>query len=166
MFVGPGFHLVAKNYTGIRQKQAVNCKLFAISSVKKPCADTLSAHGGKLLHQEHLARALDGLGQAALLMRGHAGVFARQDAALIGDILAEQVGVLEIQRVLGEVNFRLRAGRAIFCWAALAALVFFGIRLAWHNYLISLCKVWRRRAGLYFLTSSFSVCNFLLRLVV
>ena len=35
MFVDPGFHLVAKNYTGIRQKQAVNCKVFAISSLKK-----------------------------------------------------------------------------------------------------------------------------------
>jgi hypothetical protein len=35
MFVSPCFHLIAKNYTGIRQKQAVNCKLFAISSVKK-----------------------------------------------------------------------------------------------------------------------------------
>jgi hypothetical protein len=32
---GPGFHLVAKNYIGIRQKQAVNCKVFAISSKKK-----------------------------------------------------------------------------------------------------------------------------------
>src|ERR1700690_1220393 len=99
-------------------------------------------------------------------MRGHAGVFARQDAALVGHILPEQRDVLEIQRILGGGNFRLRAGRALLGRAAAAALVFFGVGLAWHGYLISLCKVWRRSAGLYFLTSSFSVCNFLLRLVV
>ena len=74
-------------------------------------------------------------------MRGHASVFARQDATLIGHILAEQGNVLEIQSVLGEVNFWLRTGRAVFRGAAIAALVFFGVRLAGHNYLISLCKV-------------------------
>jgi len=86
----------------------------------------------KLLHQKHLARALDGVSQAALIMRGHPGVFARQDAALVGDVLAEQVGVLEIQRVFGEVNFRLWARRAVLGGAAVAALVFFRVCLAWH----------------------------------
>ena len=66
-------------------------------------------------------------------MRGHAGVFARKNAALVGHILAQQIGVLEIQRVLGEVNLRLGAGRAVFRCAALAALVFFGVRLAGRN---------------------------------
>jgi hypothetical protein len=35
MFVRAGFHLIAKNYTGIGRKQAVNCKLFAINANKK-----------------------------------------------------------------------------------------------------------------------------------
>jgi hypothetical protein len=86
----------------------------------------------KSFHQQHLARAFDGVRQAALIMRGHSGVFARQDAALIGDILPEQIRVLEIERVLGEVNLRLRARCALFRRAAIAALVFFGIRLAGH----------------------------------
>jgi hypothetical protein len=120
----------------------------------------------KLFHQQHLARAFDGVGQAALIMRRHAGVFARQNAALIGHVLLEQGGVLEIERVLGEVNFWLRARRAVFRRAAVAALVFVGVRLAGHNYLISLCNVWRRKNGLNFLSSSFSGFNFLLRVVV
>ena len=66
-------------------------------------------------------------------MRGHAGVFARQDAAQVGHILPEQRNVLEIERVLGEVNLRFRAWRAVFRRAAAAALVFVGIRLAWHK---------------------------------
>jgi hypothetical protein len=86
----------------------------------------------KLLHQQHLARALDGVCQAALVVRGHSGVFAWQNAALVGDVLTEQIRVLEIQRVLSEVNFRLRARRALFRGAAVAALVFFGVRLAGH----------------------------------
>jgi len=86
----------------------------------------------RLLHQKHLARALDGVRQAALIMRGHSGVFARQDAALVGDVLPEQVGVLEIERVLGEVNLRLWARRAVLGGAAVAALVFFRVCLAWH----------------------------------
>src|SRR5450631_1635081 len=77
---------------------------------------------GNLLHQQHLAGAFDGAGHAALVMRGQAGVF-------------------EIERVHGEVNLRLRSRRAVFHRAARAALVLFGVRLAWHNYLISLCKV-------------------------
>ena len=86
----------------------------------------------RLLHQKHLARALDGVRQAALIMRGHSGVFARQDAALVGDVLPEQVGVLEIKRIFGEVNLRLRARCAVFRRAAVAALVLFGVRLAGH----------------------------------
>jgi len=57
---------------------------------KKPRHD--GSHGAairKLLHQKHLARALDCLGKAALIMRGHAGVFAGKNAALIGHILAQ-----------------------------------------------------------------------------
>jgi hypothetical protein len=102
---------------------------------------TVLNFGLGLLHQKHLPGALDGRGETALVVRGHAGVFAWQDAALVGHILLEQGDVLEIQGVLGEVDFRLRAGRPVFGRAAVTALIFFGIRLAGHNYLISLCKV-------------------------
>jgi len=71
-----------------------------------------------LLHQQHLARALDGEGQTALVMRGHPGVFARQDAALVRHILPEQIGVFVIERIGGKVNLRLRTGRAFFRLAA------------------------------------------------
>ena len=92
----------------------------------------------KLLHQQHLARALDGTGQLALIMRGHPGVFARQDAALIGHKLPEQIGVLEIERVNGEVNLWLRPRRAIFRPVTRpAAVPFVCISFAWHGYLIS-----------------------------
>jgi len=93
-----------------------------------------------LLHQQHLAGPFDGVGHAALIMGREAGVFARQNATLIRDELAEQVDVLEIQRILGEVNFRLRTGCAGFGGATLpaAAVRLFRIGLAGHNYLISL----------------------------
>jgi hypothetical protein len=94
-----------------------------------------------LLHQQHLARAFDGVCQATLIMRRHSGVFAGQNAALVGHVLPEQVRVLEIQRILREINFWFRARRAVFRRAARPALVFFGVRFAGHNYLISLCKV-------------------------
>ena len=97
-------------------------------------------------------------------MRGHAGVFARQDAALVGDILAEQVGVLEVQRIGGEIDLGFRARRAIFRRAR-TAFISVGMGFAGHNYLISRCTVWRRKAGLYFFISSFSVFNFLFRVV-
>jgi len=92
----------------------------------------------RLLHQQHLARALDGAGQTALVMRGHPGVFARQDAALVGHILPEQIGVFEIERVGGKVNLWLRPRRAFFRLAAArTAAVFVGMGFAWHGYLIS-----------------------------
>jgi hypothetical protein len=89
-----------------------------------------------LLHQQHLARAFDGVRQAALIVGGHPGVFAREDAALVGHVLTEKIRVFEIQRVGGKINFRFRARSAIFGWA-LAALVFVFMSFAGHNYLIS-----------------------------
>ena len=68
----------------------------------------------KLLHQQHLARALDGASQPALIMRRQAGVFSGKEPALIGDELAEQIGILEIERVRGEVNLGFRSRRARF----------------------------------------------------
>src|ERR1039457_2852447 len=92
----------------------------------------------RLLHQQHLARALDGEGQTTLVMRGHPGVFARQDAALVGHILAEQIDVFEIKRVGGKVNLWLRTRRAFFHLAATrTAAVLVGMGFAWHGYLIS-----------------------------
>ena len=66
-----------------------------------------------LLHQQHLTRPLDGGGHAALVRRGQAGVFPRQNAALIGHERAEQVRVLVVERVNGEVDFRLRTRGAV-----------------------------------------------------
>ena len=129
-----------------------------------------AAGRANLLHQQHLPRALDGAVQTALVMRGQAGVFARQNAALVGHKLPEQVDVFEIERVNGEINLGLRAracGVRHRGPAATAAVGFVGVGFAGHKaYLISRCRVWRRRAGLYFLISSFSVFVFLLRVVV
>src|SRR5258708_973607 len=107
-------------------------------------------------------------------MSGQAGVFAGQDPALIGHELAKEVGVLEIERVGGKINFRFGARGPHFSirGAAGRAAFFFLVRssFAWHgllgDYLISRWRVWRRNAGLYFLSSSFSVLSFLLRVVV
>jgi hypothetical protein len=68
----------------------------------------------RLLHQQHLPRAFDGEIQAALIMRGQAGVFARENPSLVGDELAEQRDVFEFQRVGGEINFGFGTGRAAF----------------------------------------------------
>src|SRR5215469_9192182 len=107
---------------------------------KKPPGQRTGRAAGKLklLHQQHLARALDGRGHAALIVRGQPGVFARQDAALISHKLLEQVGVLEIEGVNGEVNLRLRTWRTVLACAMAALVGFLGIGLAWHTYLISL----------------------------
>src|SRR5208282_1305117 len=118
---------------------SVNCKLFAINFHLK-AARPGSRRGGAnwLLHQQHLARALDGEGQAALVMRRHPGVFPRQDAALVGHILPEQIGVLVIERIGGKVYLRLRTRRAFFHLAAArTAAVLVGMGFAWHGYLIS-----------------------------
>ena len=76
------------------------------SGLTKPTAASFSAH------QEHLAGALDGAVQAPLIVRGQASVFAREDTTLVGDKLLEQIDVLEIQSVGGEINFGLGPRRA------------------------------------------------------
>ena len=88
------------------------------------------------LHQQHLAGALDGAIEAALIMRGQPGVFSGENAALIGDKLLEQVGVLEIQGVHGEVDLRFGPGGARFTRggpAARSALFFVSVGFAWHK---------------------------------
>ena len=54
-------------------------------------------------------------------MRRQAGVFARQYPARIGDELPEQVRVLEIQGVGGEINLGLGTRGAVFAGATAAA---------------------------------------------
>jgi hypothetical protein len=132
-----GFHYTPKiTLATFQGKFAIKCKLFATNPRKTPI--TNAAVVEKLLHQQHLARALDGEGQTALVMRGHPGVFARQDAALVGHILPEQIGVLEIKRINSEIYFRLWTRRAIFRGAArTAAFPFVSVGFAWHGYLIS-----------------------------
>jgi len=112
----------------------------ACNDSRKRAARLQTLRGGEILslHQQHLARALDGAGHAALIMRGHPGVFARQDAALIGHKLPEQIGVFEIKRVNGEINLWFRPLRAIFRPVTRpAAVPFVCIGFAWHGYLIS-----------------------------
>ena len=47
-------------------------------------------------------------------MSGEAGVFARKNPALVGDELAEQVGVLKIQGIHRKINFGLGTRGADF----------------------------------------------------
>jgi hypothetical protein len=115
--MGASFHYPPKiTPAAFQGKFAIKCKLFATNSRKTPITNAAAVE--KLSHQQHLTRAFDGAGHAALIMRWQAGVFAGQDAALVGHELPEQVGVLEIQRVDGEIYFRFRTRRAIFRGAA------------------------------------------------
>jgi hypothetical protein len=138
MGTGADFHYPSKITPAI-PKNKFKCKSLATHSRKKS-RPTANAAEWRIqsLHQQHLARALDGAGQLALIMRGHPRVFARQDAALICHILPEQIGVFEIERVNGEVNLRFRPRRAIFRLVTRpTAVPFVCIGFAWHGYLIS-----------------------------
>lgn len=57
------------------------CKSFAVAFDKKPPSGAGRTEAGRLLHQEHLARALDGAVELALVVGRQTGVFAREDAA-------------------------------------------------------------------------------------
>src|SRR5688572_22469333 len=95
---------------------------------------------GRLLHQEHLAGAFDGAAEAALVVGREAGVFAREDATLVGNKLAEQIDVFEIEGIDGEVHFGLGARGALFhhrtAAAVFAAVAFLFMSFAWHNRLL------------------------------
>lgn len=92
-----------------------------------------------LLHQQHLAGALDGPAQAALVMRRKSGILAGQQTPLIRDKSPQQVGILEIQGVNGELDLGLRPWGA---WlgrraaAAIAVSLFLGISFARHKLLL------------------------------
>jgi hypothetical protein len=106
------------------------CKRFAIDRQKKPAKQAARPWrdpirgSGKLFHQEGLAGAFDGAVQPPLIMGGETGVFAGENPPVVGDELFQEIDVLEIQGVNGEVNFGFRAGRADFCSAVLTRAVF------------------------------------------
>ena len=78
----------------------------------------------ELLHEQHLACALDGTIQPALIVRGKAGVLSRQDPSLICHKLLQQVDVFEIERVDGKIDFGLGARGAGFTVGAGAVAAF------------------------------------------
>lgn len=122
-----------KSKTGqTRQRGENNCGLEEIRR-------NISGADGRnqLFHQQHLPGAFDGLGQTALIMGGHPGIFAGQDTALVGNVLAEQIRVFKIQSVFREINLWLWPRRPAF-HGPLAAFFFVGMGFAWHKcYLIS-----------------------------
>ena len=67
-----------------------------------------------LLHQKHLAGALNRPVQSPLVMGRQTRVFAGQDAALVRHELPEQIRVLEIQGIGREINLWLGTWRANF----------------------------------------------------
>ena len=132
---GHGFSWPIKNPTDRREKQddAEN-----VPGKTRPHPHRPASYSPALLHQQRLARAFDREGQAPLVMRRKARVFARQQPALIGDKLAEQIGVFKIKRFGGKVNLRLRPGRAAFHRAmGTLAIGSFFVGFAGHGYLIS-----------------------------
>src|SRR5262245_38056091 len=77
--------------------------------IKKNATTVAGSKRTRLFHQQHLTRAFDGAVEPALVMGWQPGVFARQDAALVGHELAEEGNVLELERIGGEINFGLGA---------------------------------------------------------
>ena len=91
-----------------------------------------------LLHQQHLARTLDHAIKPTLIVSGKAGVFARQNAAIVGGELLEQDDILVVHGVDGEIDLGLRAGCALFNAAAAFSIPFVCVGFAGHKiYLIS-----------------------------
>lgn len=58
-----------------------------------------------LLHQKHLTSALNRTVKPALIMGRESRILSRQDAALIGHKLSQQIGVFEVQRIDSKVDF-------------------------------------------------------------
>jgi len=53
---------------------------------------------GAIGKQGHVPRALDGFGDHALMFGASAGLAARADLAPLGDVAAEQIGLLVVER--------------------------------------------------------------------
>src|SRR5262245_41438596 len=90
-----------------------------------------------LFHQQHLARALDGAIQPALIVGRQSGIFSRQNATVVRDKLPQQVRVLEIEGVDREINLRLWPRCAFLHGPAASpsagAVSFIRVSLAWHK---------------------------------
>jgi len=65
------------------------------------------ARGKFLLHQQHLPRSFNGAIEPSLIMSRQAGIFAGQNAALIGHKLPEKIDILKIESISGEIHLRL-----------------------------------------------------------
>jgi hypothetical protein len=91
-----------------------------------------------LPHEQHLAGALDGAVERALIVGGQPGVLAGKNTALIRDELAEQIHILVIQRIDGEIDLGLRTRGAFLHPGAFATAfaVFFEIGLTGHKKII------------------------------
>lgn len=103
--------------------------------------------------------------QLTLIARREIGVFSGEQPPLVGDELLQEVDVPIVQLVDGEVDFGFGPRRASKLAAGVLATFVF-VFLVRHKvkefvYLISRCRVRRRRNGLYFFFSTFSVCCFL-----
>src|SRR5687768_7670369 len=94
-----------------------------------------SKSSGELLHQQHLPRTFHRAVQLPLVVRREAGVFPREDAPLVSDKLAEEGGILKIERIDSEIDLRLGPRRARFHRAPAAAFLFLWMCFAWHNLL-------------------------------
>src|ERR1043165_7044775 len=105
------------------------CEQSAPAGCEAPAA--CSGSWRKSLHQQHLSRALDGRVEPALIVRGQAGVLARKDAPLVGDELPEQIGVLVVDGIDGEIDLRLGTDDA-WLGRARALVVLLGMSLAGH----------------------------------
>ena len=130
-------HQLATEHDGsLKGNRALpNCKWIALHGQKNSAWQD-RPRSKALLHQQHLARTLDRTVQLALVVSGQPRVLARQDAALIGDELLEQVHILVIKRVHGEVNFGFRTGNPHFRRGPFAAAIFsrtIGVGFAWHK---------------------------------
>ncbi len=65
------------------------------------------AKGCRLLHQQHLPGTLDRGRHLPLIMSREIGVFTRQDAAVVGYKLPQQIDVTVIESVKREIDLRL-----------------------------------------------------------
>ena len=115
------------------------------------------------LHQEDGTATLDFARDLSMHVRWHAGNATRQNLAALRDKFFQKIRVLVINCLHGDIDTAPRHGPI---GAAKCGTAFWRFRL--HDYLVSRCKVRRRKNGLYFFFSKrFGVRGlFLLRVVM